>query len=98
MYQTLYATVEAEITTATICIDQTVFGRQVIDEEIREIAAKRFGIASGFSKVKDLLLTIKVRHQVHFQSIESVIGNRNDSRSACSVQLVTCIFALCMTE
>lgn len=60
MFQTLYSSVEKEITTASICLDQTIFGRQVIDEEIREAAAKRFGVISGFSKLKDMKMTIQV--------------------------------------
>lgn len=62
MFQTLYSSVEKEITTAAICMDQTVFGRQVVDEEIRETAAKRFGLMSGFSKLKDIKMTIQVRY------------------------------------
>lgn len=60
MFQTLYSTVEEEITTAAICIDQTVFGRQVIDEEIRKTAAKRYGTASGKEKLQGLLMIVQV--------------------------------------
>ncbi|ODN03553.1 hypothetical protein Ocin01_03125, partial [Orchesella cincta] len=47
MFHCLYATVESEISTALICVDQTVFGRQVIDEQLLKIAVERYGVASG---------------------------------------------------
>ncbi|CAL8101529.1 unnamed protein product [Orchesella dallaii] len=60
MFHCLYSTADSEISTASVCIDQTIFGRQVIDEEILKTAIERYGVASGGSKLKDFIMQMKI--------------------------------------
>ncbi|CAL8105588.1 unnamed protein product [Orchesella dallaii] len=74
MFHLLYSTVDKQISTPLLCVEQSVLGRLVIDEETLQIAIDRYGVTTAASGLMEFASQIKI-----FMTYKSIVENTSNT-------------------